>query len=207
MLQRWPPRLVSVALLVLIGIVSWNGITGWRVAQTDMVVPAVQKAMPSSDKYQTDLVDRLINTHLFGTVAPHATPSVALPSNWQVIGVVAAADPAASVADIKVHNSEHLWHVGDHLPDGSVLKTITFNSVTLNRNGNLRILPFELRPAADDAHFATLPVAYAPGGGKIAFAPSAPVAKAVAVPAYNQMATLRAAALRVWAARTHHAPP
>lgn len=199
--------MVSAALLMLIGIVSWNGISGWRVTQTAVLVPTVQKAIPSSAKSPTDLVGRLVSAHLFGTIAAHGMSSAAPPPDRQVIGVVVAADPNASVADIKVHDSEHLWHIGDHLPDGRVLTAIAINSITLDRNGSSLILPFDLRPAADDAHFATLLVAEPAGSTKATVVPSAPIAKAVAVPAYKQMATLRAVALRVWAARAHRVPP
>lgn len=206
--SRWPPRIASVVLVMLIGWVIWNGIANWRASKSRAVdaSPALM-AKAAARHTETSAAHRLIAAHLFGKAVTQVAFSVAPSQDWQVIGVVAASDPKTSVADISINGSEHLWHVGDRLPDGSMVKAIVPTGVTVGRDGHLQLMPFALRPAADDEHFATLAFTETASGTAIIAMRSPTAAKVRNPPALNSLASLRAAALRVWAARVHPKVP
>ncbi|HKU17694.1 MAG TPA: type II secretion system protein N [Candidatus Saccharimonadales bacterium] len=201
---RWPPRVVSVVLLVLIGLTIWRTVSGWHAAKIVSTASAPSFVTTSVAVKSGDSAGRLVASHLFGIATIRAVPSSAPPLDWKVVGVVAAADPKVSVADISINDNEHLWHVGDRLPDGSTIVAIASNSVTLNRNGAVLLLPFELRPAAMDARYPTIAVAKTTNVNATRNIAAPQASPTTVRPAVKSLATLRAAALRVWAARSRH---
>lgn len=205
-LRCWLPRGISAILLALIGLVIWNAAADLRATKTVLVAP-IAAPVTTSTAGKSDTVDRLVASHLFGTAAIHAASSGA-PSlqDWKVVGIAVTADAKTSIADLNINGNEHLWHVGDRLPDGSTIVVIASNSVTLNRNGAVLLLPFELRPAAMDGAYPTIAMTKTMGVNATRNI-AAPQASLTTVrPAMKSLVTLRAAALRVWAARSRHPP-
>lgn len=193
-------------LVVLLGLIVWRLVADvWPTPPTPVHVQTVAISARPSAKSN---VETLIHAHLFGVVTASPTP-VAAPPDWQVIGIVAGTSPAESRVDIRLDGTEHLWKTGDTLPNGARIMAINANSVTLQQGEKLLLVPFDLRAAPMDVVFQTLPVVRSGNSEQIRVsAVVQPHAQTPAPPPMqNQLATLRAAALRIWAARGHHTPP
>lgn len=198
--------MVMGALVVLLGLIVWRLVAEvWPAPPTPAHVETLAVAARPSAKSN---VETLIHAHLFGVVAAPSAP-VAAPPDWQVLGIVAGTSPDESRVDIRLDGTEHLWKTGDTLPNGARITAINANSVTLQQDNKLMLVPFELRAAPLDAVFKTLPVVRSGNSGEIALAaPATPRPNTSAPPPMQkQLATLRAAALRIWAARTRAKPP
>lgn len=208
---RWPPRFVSGFLLVLIALVIVQGVHDARHPPgmgltPNIIAVGVNSAMPPPVAVS---LAALVNAHLFGQQVRTASVPMMAPPDWQVVGIVVGVTPDESVADLAVNGGEHLLRIGDRLPDGSVMAVIQASSVTLERNGTPVLVHFDLQPAPLNAGFKTLPIVRSSAGqATILAARVLPRAKSpTPVPMFSQLATLRAVALRQFAARAHHAPP
>ncbi len=85
-----------------------------------------------------------IKTHLFGEAALSGLDALSVKGsdlNIQVVGIFFAEDQKASHAMLKLSGGEvKLFHVGDKLPGGAVIRRITKTSVLLMQEGELRRL-------------------------------------------------------------------
>lgn len=149
--RRHLPRLIAGLLVVLLAFLGWQAQTSMR---------ALTSHVPSVDAENSPSISRQISTddiadaHLFGlAAAADGSPATGHPpSSWHVIGVVVSDSPQESMADIDIDGQEHVWHVGDRLPDGSTLAEIDEDGVKIT--GSDTVLPFELHPASLDGRFA-----------------------------------------------------
>lgn len=198
---RWPPRLVSGVLLVLIAMLLWQSTRIWRL---DKQTGALAKPTTSSSpKPEQGPLSALVAAHLFGVPkTADKTPATLTPSEWSLIGLVVSADPKLSVADMVVNGRERLIHVGERLTDGSRVQAINATAVVLSTDGMERQITYALRPAPVNDRFPLLPIAQLGSGLSV----KAPRATTMARTTPTQTLTdLRRSALAIWAKRFRHA--
>jgi hypothetical protein len=188
------------ALLVFLG---WKSLVDLHAAASPIQpVAAVQSPSVSREISTDDIAD----AHLFGRVemtdgSHAATPP---PSSWHVIGIIVGDSPQESMADIVIDGAEHLWRVGDQLPDGSTLAAIDTDGIKTSGGG--AALPFELRPASYDNDLSALSL-QANTGKDVDTTVATPTARpdmAIGLP--NRMSALRTAGIAVWIKRIQQTP-
>ena len=197
---RWPPRITSGVLLVLIGMLLWQSTRIWKQdARADALVRP--QTAPRLKMREEDLT-KLLNAHLFGLAKSAVPLRAASPRNsWSLIGLAVSTDPKLSIADIVINGQEHLIHVGDRLADGSLVEAIHANSVVANTGNNESLITYALRPAPTNARFATLSVTDQ-GSSLLVQAPKV-IMKSQTI-SIKSLTVLRQKALAIWQKRFHH---
>jgi len=197
---RHAPRAAVALLAVLLAFMGWNLLIGLHTTELP-ARPAVTKPRPLGGQS----TDGIAKTHLFG-VAESAGASQAVappPSSWHVIGIIVSDPPRDSLADIVIDGDEHLWRVGDQLPDGSTLAEI--NDGGIRTSGSKALLPFELRPASLDNRSLQTDDGNDNVIDTIAVTPTARMQTGPGLP--DRMNALRAAGVAVWIKRVQQSSP
>ena len=204
--RRHAPRATVALLAAFLVFLAWQLL----VSVHAMVSPVRPTADAQLRPFPRQIsVDEIAAAHLFG--APNTTGSSQaagyLPSSWHVIGVIVSDVPKESLADVEVDGAEQLWHVGDKLPDGSMLAEI--NSDGIKTTGSNQALQFELRPASLDNRSLLHDTGDDNPIGLIAATPTALPDTGAALP--DRMNALRTAGVAIWLKRveqsSHPKPP
>lgn len=205
------PRITEGTLMCAIGLLLWY--TAYSFHNAGQAHDSRQPPAPAK-AVNFDLTP-LTNLHLFGIQPVSIAVQTRLqPADIHLIGVLASVNPHISSAIVSENGDTHTWHIGDTLPDGSVLDAIESNSITLRRGTTATLIPFEIRPAPLDVHFDTLAL----GTVTETNSSESPVSAAAAgysqtqIPARSQydretqLKTLRTQALQVMVRRMQYTP-
>lgn len=203
--DRHMPQATAALLAALLVFLGWQLLLSVRTTAS----PAYSTANVQTRPFPRQIsADEIADAHLFGApkVAGSSQAAGSLPSSWHVIGVIVSEVPKESLADVEVDGAEQLWHVGDKLPDGSMLAEITSGGI--KTTGNNQALQFELQPASLDNRSLLTDMGSDPID-VIAATPTSLPDGGAALP--DRMNALRTAGVAVWLKRiqqsSHPKPP
>jgi hypothetical protein len=99
--------------------------------------PTTTKAAPNPIPSSENLVATIIASHLFGTASPVATiaQKIADPGPITLVGTIYMVSPDQSLALIGANDKEKTYRIGDTLPNGSILNSITPGGIVMLRDG------------------------------------------------------------------------
>jgi type II secretory pathway component PulC len=147
---RWARPQVVVSALLVVALLAQVGTVAWPVLRHKLDARTAQGAgAPVASRPAITLrpglsVATIIAGHLFGAPEPVAGPPVQTVVPLELMGTFAGADPTSGMAFVREKGGglQHVYRVGEELPQGAVLRQVYLRRIVFERDGKLEVLSF-----------------------------------------------------------------